>query len=57
MVRRMADMHRSTNETIVKMLSQAHKMEMATLLEYLTQQSAVTTQIIFDTIDTVLSNK
>lgn len=57
MVRRMADMHRSTNETIVNMLSQAHKMEMATLLEYLTQESAVTTQIIIDTIDTVLSNK
>ena len=57
MVRRMADMHRSTNETIVNMLSQAHKMEMATLLEYLTQESAVTTQIIIDTIDAVLSNK
>jgi hypothetical protein len=57
MIRRMADINRTTNETIVNMLSQAHKMEMATLLEYLTQQSAVTTQIIFDTIDTVLSNK
>lgn len=55
-IRRMADMNRTTNETIVNMLSHVHKMEMATLLEYLTQQSAVTTQIIIDTIDTALSD-
>lgn len=56
MVRQIADASRTTNETIVNMLSHVHKMEMATLLEYLTQQSAVTNQIIIDTIDTVLSD-
>ena len=53
----LANVFRLTNETAIGMLSQAHKMEMATLLEYLTQQAAVTTQIILDKINSLPSNK
>lgn len=56
-IRYMANVFRVTNETAIKMLSQAHKMEMATLLEYLTQQAAVTTQLILDKINSLPSNK
>lgn len=56
-VRYMANVFRAANETAINMLSQAHKMEMATLLEYLTQQAAVTTQAILDKINSLPSNK
>ena len=52
-----ANVLRLTNETAISMLSQAHKMEMATLLEYLTQQTAITTQLILDKINSLPSNK
>ena len=56
-VQYMANVLRLTNETAISMLSQAHKMEMATLLEYLTQQTAITTQLILDKINSLPSNK
>jgi BarA-like signal transduction histidine kinase len=47
----MAKCFRRTNEVAIQMLSEAHKMEMATLLEYLTQQNVLAAQTIIERID------
>jgi len=50
-VQYMAKCFRRTNEVAIQMLSEAHKMEMATLLEHLTQQNVLVAQTIIERID------
>ena len=47
-VKYIAKTSRMVNGVILQKLQEAHSMEIATLLEYITQQNAVTTQVILD---------